>query len=316
MKVRLPKGMGGGPQDMNAMIRQAQKMQESMTEKQAELDALEYDFSAGGGMVSVKINGKKEILNITIKPELVDPEDVETLQDVIVAAVNEAYKSVESKNAARDGEDHRLAFPAGRYVLMPGSLTPALERLAGRFASMPGIGRKSALRLAYHVLEMDESEVREFADALLCAKESIHICPVCMNFCEGALCPVCADASRDRSVICVVEDSKAVKAIEDLNEYRGLFHILHGVISPVDGIGPEKLKIKELLARLTPEVREVILATNPSVEGEATAMYLSRLIRPLGVKVTRLAYGLPVGATLEYADGVTLLKAFEGRTEI
>ena len=155
---------------------------------------------------------------------------------------------------------------------MPGSLTPALERLAGRFASMPGIGRKSALRLAYHVLEMDESEVREFADALLCAKESIHICPVCMNFCEGALCPVCADASRDRSVICVVEDSKAVKAIEDLNEYRGLFHILHGVISPVDGIGPEKLKIKELLARLTPEVREVILATNPSVEGEATAM--------------------------------------------
>lgn len=176
---------------------------------------------------------------------------------------------------------------------MPGSLTPALERLAGRFASLPGIGRKSALRLAYHVLEMDESEVRAFADALLSAKESIHICPVCMNFCEGALCPICADASRDRSVICVAEDSKAVKAIEDLNEYRGLFHILHGVISPVDGIGPDKLKIKELLARLTPEVREVILATNPSVEGEATAMYLSRLIRPLGVKVTRLAYGLP-----------------------
>ena len=190
---------------------------------------------------------------------------------------------------------------------MPGSLTPALERLAGRFASLPGIGRKSALRLAYHVLEMDESEVRAFADALLSAKESIHICPVCMNFCEGALCPICADASRDRSVICVAEDSKAVKAIEDLNEYRGLFHILHGVISPVDGIGPDKL---------TPKVREVILATNPSVEGEATAMYLSRLIRPLGVKVTRLAYGLPVGATLEYADGVTLLKAFEGRTEI
>ena len=199
---------------------------------------------------------------------------------------------------------------------MPGSLTPALERLAGRFASLPGIGRKGALRLAYHVLEMDESEVRAFADALLSAKESIHICPVCMNFCEGALCPICADASRDRSVICVAEDSKAVKAIEDLNEYRGLFHILHGVISPVDGIGPDKLKIKELLARLTPEVREVILATNPSVEGEATAMYLSRLIRPLGVKVTRLAYGLPVGATLEYADGVTLLKAFEGRTEV
>ena len=198
-----------------------------------------------------------------------------------------------------------------------------LEKYGGKvpgtmeeLTALPGIGRKSALRLAYHVLEMDESEVREFADALLCAKESIHICPVCMNFCEGALCPVCADASRDRSVICVVEDSKAVKAIEDLNEYRGLFHILHGVISPVDGIGPEKLKIKELLARLTPEVREVILATNPSVEGEATAMYLSRLIRPLGVKVTRLAYGLPVGATLEYADGVTLLKAFEGRTEI
>lgn len=142
MKVRLPKGMGGGPQDMNTMIRQAQKMQESMTEKQAELDALEYEFSAGGGMVSVKINGKKEILNISIKPELVDPEDVETLQDVIVAAVNEAYKSVESKNAARDGEDHRRALAAGD-VLMPGSLTPALERLAGRFASLPGIGARA-----------------------------------------------------------------------------------------------------------------------------------------------------------------------------
>ena len=200
---------------------------------------------------------------------------------------------------------------------MPGSLTPALERLAGRFASMPGIGRKSALRLAYHVLEMDESEVREFADALLCAKESIHICPVCMNFCEGALCPVCADASRDRSVICVVEDSKAVKAIEDLNEYRGLFHILHGVISPVDGIGPEKLKIKELLTRVeTGEVQEIIVATNPTVEGEATAMYLSRLLRPLGVRVTRLAYGVPVGADLEYADEVTLFRALEGRRDV
>ncbi|MFR5865522.1 MAG: recombination mediator RecR [Acutalibacteraceae bacterium] len=198
---------------------------------------------------------------------------------------------------------------------MPGSLTPALERLAGRFASLPGIGRKSALRLAYHVLEMDGRGARVCRRTAERQGKHPHL-PVCMNFCEGALCPICADASRDRSVICVAEDSKAVKAIEDLNEYRGLFHILHGVISPVDGIGPDKLKIKELLARLTPEVREVILATNPSVEGEATAMYLSRLIRPLGVKVTRLAYGLPVGATLEYADGVTLLKAFEGRTEV
>ena len=200
---------------------------------------------------------------------------------------------------------------------MPGSLTPALERLAGRFASMPGIGRKSALRLAYHVLEMDESEVREFADALLCAKESIHICPVCMNFCEGALCPVCADASRDRSVICVVEDSKAVKAIEDLNEYRGLFHILHGVISPLNHVGPDDIRVRELLERVGKGgVREVIMATNPDTEGEATAMYISRLLRPLEVRVTRLAYGIPVGGQLEYADEVTLLRALEGRQDI
>ena len=199
---------------------------------------------------------------------------------------------------------------------MSGTLTPSLEKLAGKFSSLPGIGRKSALRLAYHVLEMPEAEVRDFADALLSAKENIRTCRVCQNFSESELCRICADPTRDRSVICVAEDSRAVKAIEDLNEFRGTYHILHGVISPVDGIGPEQLKIKELLGRLDGGVKEVIIATNPSVEGEATAMYLGRLIRPLGIKVTRLAYGLPVGASLEYADGVTLLKALEGRTEL
>lgn len=194
-------------------------------------------------------------------------------------------------------------------------MTPSLEKLISKFAALPGIGKKSAVRLAYHVLSMPETEADDFAAAITDAKRHVTLCPCCMTFSEDGLCRVCADSGRDKSVICVVEDARAAEAVEELHEFHGSYHILHGVISPIDGIGPEKLKIKELLSRLNEDVKEVIIATNPSVEGEATAMYLSRLIKPLGIKVTRLAYGLPVGATLEYADSITLLKAIEGRTE-
>jgi recombination protein RecR len=195
-------------------------------------------------------------------------------------------------------------------------LTPALEKLINHFAALPGIGRKSAARLAYHVLNMNTDDVRSFADALLDVKNAIHLCSSCQSYSEKEVCDICSDSTRDSSVICVVEDSKSIDSIESLHEYKGLYHVLHGVISPIDGIGPEQLKIKELLARIGSDVKEVIVATNPSVEGEATALYIARILKPLGVKVTRLAYGLPVGATLEYADGVTLLKAIEGRTEL
>jgi recombination protein RecR len=195
-------------------------------------------------------------------------------------------------------------------------MTPTLEKLINHFSSLPGIGRKSAARLAYHILNMPETEVREFSDCLIKAKRAINLCVKCQCFCENEICGVCSDSSRDKSVVCVVEDAKSIDTIESLHEYRGLYHVLHGVISPVDGIGPEQLKLKELLSRIDDKTKEIIVATNPSVEGEATALYISRILKPLGVKVTRLAYGLPVGATLEYADGMTLLRALEGRTEV
>ncbi|MBE6691804.1 MAG: recombination protein RecR [Ruminococcaceae bacterium] len=195
-------------------------------------------------------------------------------------------------------------------------MTPALERLVNAFSSLPNIGRKSATRLAYKIIEMSEDEVNSFADTIINAKNSVKLCAVCQGYCEDALCSICSNDSRMKDTIVVVEDNRALEAIEETHEYNGQYHVLHGIISPIDNIGPEQLKIKELLARLDDGVKEVIIATNPSVEGEATAMYLSRLIKPFGIKVSRLAYGLPVGATLEYADSVTLLKAIEGRTEV
>ncbi|NLN55513.1 MAG: recombination protein RecR [Clostridiales bacterium] len=197
-------------------------------------------------------------------------------------------------------------------------MTPTLEKLVSKLNSLPGIGRKSAIRLAYHIVSLDDGEVKALVSAITDAKNSLKLCKVCQNYSEQEICPLCSSPNRDKSVICVVEDPKSVSAIEELHEFNGLFHVLHGVISPMDGVTPEQLKIKELLARIDSdeEIREVIVATNPSVEGEATGMYLSKLLRPLGVKVTRLAYGLPVGATLEYADAVTLAKALEGRTEV
>ena len=192
----------------------------------------------------------------------------------------------------------------------------SLIHLAEQFGRLSGIGRKSAMRMAYSVLDFSDEEAEEFAAAILEAKRNIHLCPVCQNLTDLDLCSVCRDLDRDRSVICVVEDAKAVLSIEKVREYRGMYHVLHGVISPVNGITPDKLKLTELLARLDETVKEVIVATNPTVEGEATAMYISRLLRPMEIKVTRLAYGIPVGSQLEYADEVTLSRALEGRQEM
>ena len=192
-----------------------------------------------------------------------------------------------------------------------------LQRLAEQFGRLEGIGRKTAMRLAFSVLEMSGEEAADFAQAIVDAKTKIHLCPVCQNLTDADKCSVCSDEGRDRSVICVVEDPRAVMSIEKVREFKGLYHVLHGAISPMNGVTPDKLKIKELLARCEdPEVSEIIVATNPNVEGEATAMYLSRLLKPLGIKVTRLAYGVPVGADLEYADEVTLFRALEGRRDV
>ncbi|MBQ2823332.1 MAG: recombination protein RecR [Oscillospiraceae bacterium] len=192
-----------------------------------------------------------------------------------------------------------------------------LVLLAEQFAKLPGIGMKSAQRLAYHVMTMSDEDAQTFADSILNAHSKVTYCEVCKNFTENELCPICSDEDRDHSTICVVEAPRDITAFERTREYKGVYHVLHGLLSPMDGITPDMIRIKELLARIqSGEIGEVIMATNPTVEGEATAMYISKLLKPLGVKVTRLAFGLPVGGIVEYADTVTLFKALENRNEM
>ena len=199
---------------------------------------------------------------------------------------------------------------------MKGSALP-LVKLIEQFERLPGIGKKSAQRLAFYVLDMPKDKAAAFANAILDAHEKIRRCAVCQNLTDQEVCPICSEDGRDGAVICVVEDPQDILAFERTKEYHGLYHVLHGLISPMDGVGPEQLYIKELLARVQKGgLEEVIMATDPTVEGEATATYLARLLKPMGLRVTRLAYGIPVGGNLEYADEVTLYRALEGRNEI
>ena len=196
---------------------------------------------------------------------------------------------------------------------------PPVERLIEEFAKLPGIGHKTAQRLAFYVMNQPKAAAEAFAQALLDAKEKVYTCKVCQKLTDTEVCPICSNPARDHGVICVVTDPKDVIAFERTREFNGLYHVLHGTISPLGGVGPDDIRIKELLQRVADEeedVREVIIATNPDTEGEATAMYLSRLLRPFGIKITRLAYGMPVGGHLEYVDEVTLMRALEGRREI
>lgn len=193
----------------------------------------------------------------------------------------------------------------------------SLSKLIDKFESLPGIGAKTAQRLAFYVIGLSKDDAYDFAKAITEAHNKIHYCEICCNLTDQKICSVCSSNSRDKSVICVVEDPRDVIALEKTHEFKGVYHVLHGVISPLNGVGPDQIKIKELLKRInSDEVKEVIMATNPTVEGEATAMYISKLLNPLGVKVTRLAYGIPVGGDLEYADEVTLSRALEGRLQI
>ncbi len=192
-----------------------------------------------------------------------------------------------------------------------------LEKLVEQFASLPGIGGKSAQRLAFHILSLTDQEAQEFADAIINAKKNVTCCPVCQNLTGGGLCSICASPKRDTSTICVVADPRDVVAMERAREYNGRYHVLHGVISPMNHVGPDDLEIKSLVERVAKgDVSEVIMATNPDTEGEATAMYLARLLKPFDIRVTRLAYGIPVGGHLEFADDATLMRALEGRQEI
>ncbi len=193
-----------------------------------------------------------------------------------------------------------------------------IAKLIQELGKLPGIGSKTAQRLAFHILSLQNSDAENLANAILDAKKAIHFCSECFNLTETDPCPICSSGKRDRSIVCVVEQPRDVAAFERIHEYRGLYHVLHGAISPMDNIGPEDIRLKELLIRLQEhrEIEEVVLATNPTINGEATAVYLSRLIKPSGIKVSRIASGLPMGGDLEYADEVTLAKAFEGRKEL
>ena len=193
----------------------------------------------------------------------------------------------------------------------------SLQRLAEQFGRLEGVGRKSAMKMAFSVIDMPFEDAEEFAKAILEAKEKIHLCPICQNITDRDVCSICSDPARNKKTVCIVADPRVIPSMEKVREYKGVYHVLHGIISPMNGITPDKLKIRELLARLeTDNIEEVIVAINPTVEGDATAMYLSRILKPLGVKVTRLAYGLSVGSDLEYADEVTLFRAFTGRQEV
>lgn len=201
---------------------------------------------------------------------------------------------------------------------MAGQFFPAaLQDLADQFARLPGIGGKTAQRLAFHVLSLPDEDAQAFADAIVSAKQTVHTCPICQNLTDREVCPICDDPARDQSIICVVAEPKDVIAMERSREYNGVYHVLHGVISPLNHVTQNDLKIRELLHRVAARpITEVIMATNPDTEGEATAMYISRLLRPMEIRVTRLAYGVPVGSQLEYADEVTISRALEGRQEI
>lgn len=196
------------------------------------------------------------------------------------------------------------------------NIIPSLDRLIDQFAAIGGVGRKTASRYAYHVLSLSDADALEFAQAIIDAHKNVHHCPVCHNLTDGEVCSICGNPRRDSSIICVVETPQDINAFEKTREFNGVYHVLHGLISPMDGIMPEQLYIKELVTRAANGVSEVIMATNPTAEGETTAVYISRLIKPLGVKVTRLAYGMPVGGNLEYADENTLYRALAGRSEI
>jgi recombination protein RecR len=284
-------------------------MQDELGRIQEEVAARTVEASAGGGMVTAVANGRRELVSLRIDPQAVDPRDVKMLEDLVLAAVNQAL------NRAR---------PV--LGLLAVVLADPIARLVHELAKLPGIGEKTAARLAFFILKAPESYATDLADALREVRTRIRLCSVCQNLTAPDPCVLCGDARRDRHVVCVVAQAQDVIAVERAGTFRGLYHVLHGVLSPLEGVGPDDLKIRELLGRIGPggsggstgpgQVDEVILATSPNVEGEATALYLARILKPLGVRVSRIASGVPIGGDLEFADQVTISRALEGRREL
>ena len=311
----FPGGMGGfGGMNLNNLMKEAKKMQADLEKTQTEIASKDFESTAGGGAITVKVSGKKVIKEIKLNKDIVDPDDVEMLEDLIITCVNDALSNVDSATEHQMGKFNIPVLMLGEKMSI---YSPSIEKLIQAFEKLPSIGSKTAARLAFHILDATEEETNEFVSAILKAKQNLKYCSKCYNISDTDPCPICSSPKRDASSICVVEDVRDVVAMERTHEFKGVYHVLHGSISPMNGIGPDDIKIKELLSRLMDgTVKEIILATNPRVEGEATAVYISKLVKPMGIKVTRIAHGIPVGGDLEYTDEITLSKALEGRREI
>ena len=312
---------GDGGFDMNALLQQAQQMQEQMQNAQARLAETTVDGTVAGGAVTVTVNGVGDLVAVEIKAGEFDGSDADDLvrprrHDRRRLPRRQGPGRRARQRGARPARGWRSAAAArtrpgsGEVALYEGIVQDLIDEL-GR---LPGVGPKSAQRIAFHLLQADPADVRRLADVLVEVKAKVKFCTICFNVSEDDQCRICRDPRRDPTVLCVVEEYKDVVAIERTREFRGRYHVLGGAISPIDGIGPDQLRIRELMTRLADgTVTEVILATDPNLEGEATATYLTRLLKPMGLRVTRLASGLPVGGDLEYADEVTLGRAFAGR---
>ena len=308
-------------QQIQQMMKQAQQMQERLQKQMAELRV---EGNAGGGMVTVVVNGAKQVQSLKIDPEVVSKDDVEMLQDLIVAAINDAHRKADEADGAEDGR-HAAARPEDCDRAMSLNFDSTSVDVPPRLRSSdssrscsacPASGRRARSVSRFTSCKTPREQTDRLVDALRDVKERVTYCSVCNNITDVDPCAFCSNDARDHHVICVVEEPQNVTAIEKTREFKGVYHVLMGALSPLQGIGPDDLKIKGLLARVGDGVTEVILATNPNVEGEATAIYLARLLKPLGVKVTRIAMGVPVGSDLEYADEVTMHKALEGRREV
>jgi recombination protein RecR len=282
--------------NIQQLLQMSQQVQTRLSQLQTELGQRTVTCSSGGGMVTATADGRGKIRSLKIDPSVVTGGDVEMLEDLVLAAVSEA------QNRAQQLYEDEMRKLSGGFNLP---------------FSLPGIGRKTALRLAFHLLKAPSDDAQRLARAIVAVRERVRPCEVCGNLTEASPCAICTSTRRDATLVCVVEEASDIMAIERTGEYRGMYHVLGGRLSPLDGIGPSELNVEPLMRRVGGgDVQEVVLATNPSVEGEATAMYLRKLIGPLGVRVTRIARGLPIGGDLEYADGVTIAEALSARREM
>jgi len=306
--------------DIMKLMQQFQKIQGELKKAQKEISLQKVSGSSGGGMVEVTLNGNFEVVDVRIEESLLKEKDIQMLNDLVLAAVNDGIKKVKELTKERmRGLTGGLNIPEDylKFLVYKMYSVKSLNKLIGELSKLPGIGEKSAQRIAFFILKERKENAFRLAESIKEVKEKVKYCSICGNVTEEDPCPICQDETRDKSIICVIEEPQDVFLFEKIRRFKGVYHILRGAISPIKGIGPEDINIKSLLERVKKgKIKEIILATDPNVEGETTAMYIYKLFFPLGVKITRLAHGLPAGGDLEFADELTLLEALEGRREM